>query len=71
MNEEMQLPVKTVVFGGMNIWTIKNRRSSVYRSFSYSFRYQHQQTFQSARFGHVLAQRSIGVGNYGTGVFHF
>jgi type IX secretion system PorP/SprF family membrane protein len=51
MNEEMRLPTKTVVFGGMNIWTMKNRKSSLYRSFSWSFRYQQQEEFKQFDLG--------------------
>lgn len=46
MNEEMKLPVKATVFGGMNIWTLRNRKSNLNRSFSWSYRYQHQEKFK-------------------------
>jgi len=51
MNEEMKLPIKTVIFGGMNIWTLRSRTNTLNRSFSWSFRYQHQQKFDQFDIG--------------------
>lgn len=46
MGQEMKIPLKATLFGGMNIWTERNRRALTTRSFSWSFRYQHQQQFK-------------------------
>ncbi len=43
LDEEMTLGLKTVLFGGMNIWNEKSRSRSVSRSFSLSYRLQHQE----------------------------
>lgn len=51
MNEEMHLPRKGVAYGGMNIWTLRNRKSSMNRSFSWSFRYQQQERFKQLDLG--------------------
>ena len=42
LNEEMRLPLKTVLFGGVNIWNLKSRQKGSSRSFSLSYRLQQQ-----------------------------
>ncbi len=42
LNEEMRIPLKTVLFGGMHIWTEKRRFKGSVRSFSLSYRIQQQ-----------------------------
>ena len=42
LNEEMKMPIKEVIYGGMNIWTQKSRKHNFRRSFSWSFRFQNQ-----------------------------
>ncbi len=46
LNEETKLSLKGVFFGGMNVWTERSRKVGLKRSFSWSFRYQLQETFQ-------------------------
>ena len=41
LNEEMRMPLKTVFFGGVNIWTERSRLKGSGRSFSLSYRLQH------------------------------
>jgi len=47
LGEEMKYDLKYTFFGGLNIWRERKRTSTVERSFSFSFRYQHQKHFQS------------------------
>ena len=42
LNEEMRMALKTVLFGGMNIWTERSRLKGSGRSFSLSYRLQQQ-----------------------------
>lgn len=42
LNEEMRMPLKTVLFGGVNIWNERRRLKGHARSFSLSYRLQHQ-----------------------------
>ncbi|WP_066633180.1 PorP/SprF family type IX secretion system membrane protein [Labilibacter marinus] len=42
LNEEMRFPLKTVLFGGVNIWNEKRRGTGSARSFSLSYRLQQQ-----------------------------
>jgi type IX secretion system PorP/SprF family membrane protein len=42
LNEEMRLPLKLVLYGGMNIWTERSRLKGTTRSFSLSYRAQQQ-----------------------------
>lgn len=51
LNEEMKMPIKGVVFGGMNVWSQKSRKQSYRRSFSWSFRYQQQASFKQLDLG--------------------
>lgn len=51
LGEEMKYDLKYTVFGGINIWRERNRTSSVERSFSFSFRLQHQKNFNQADVG--------------------
>jgi type IX secretion system PorP/SprF family membrane protein len=51
LGEQMQLPRKFVFFGGINFWTEKKRRIKGDRSFSGTFRIQHQQEFNQADIG--------------------
>jgi type IX secretion system PorP/SprF family membrane protein len=51
LNEQMKMPVKGVVFGGMNIWTQQSRKQNLNRSFSWSFRYQQQAEFKQLDLG--------------------
>lgn len=43
LNEEMKMPLKTVFFGGMNIWAERSRTKGASRSFSLSYRMQQQE----------------------------
>nr|WP_321405326.1 PorP/SprF family type IX secretion system membrane protein [uncultured Carboxylicivirga sp.] len=42
MNEKAEVDLKSVVFGGYNIWTERRRNKGMNRAFSTSFRYQNQ-----------------------------
>ena len=51
LGEQMQLPRKFVFFGGINFWSERRRRIKGDRSFSGTFRIQHQQNFNQADIG--------------------
>ncbi len=51
LGEEMKYDTKYTVYGGMNIWKERHRTSTVERSFSFSFRLQHQKKFNQADVG--------------------
>jgi len=51
LGEEMKSDLKYTFFGGFNIWKERRRTSTVERSFSFSFRYQHQKHFNQADVG--------------------
>ncbi len=51
LGEEMRYDIKYTLFGGMNIWRERKRTSTVERSFSFSFRLQHQKKFNQADVG--------------------
>lgn len=51
LNEEDRLPIKGVLFGGVNIWSEKSRRHNFRRSFSTSFRFQHQSKYNQLDIG--------------------
>ncbi len=42
LNEEMRMPLKSVLFGGMNIWSERSRFKGSSRAFSLSYRFQQQ-----------------------------
>lgn len=62
LGEEIQLNRKFTFFGGKNIWVERKRRLGVERSFSMSFRYQHQQTFNQLDVGFYWFNSPIEVG---------
>ncbi|WP_439184001.1 PorP/SprF family type IX secretion system membrane protein [Carboxylicivirga taeanensis] len=51
LNEESRYDLKYVVFGGMNIWSQKRRRTGQQKAFSSSFRYQHQGQYNQLDIG--------------------
>jgi len=51
LNEEAKAEHKYVVFGGVNIWRERRRRSRSQRAFSTSFRYQRQAQFDQLDLG--------------------
>jgi type IX secretion system PorP/SprF family membrane protein len=51
LGEEMKYDMKYTLFGGFNIWRERRRTSAVERSFSFSFRYQHQADFNQVDVG--------------------
>ena len=51
LGEEMKYDLKYTLFGGINIWRERQRTSTVERSFSFSFRLQHQKKFNQADVG--------------------
>ena len=51
LGEEMKYDLKYTMFGGINIWRERKRTSTVERSFSFSFRLQHQRKFNQADVG--------------------
>ncbi len=51
LNEDAKVDYKYVVFGGMNIWSERRRRTHSHRAFSASFRYQHQAQFDQLDLG--------------------
>ena len=62
LGEQMQLPRKYVLFGGVNLWTEKRRRIKGERSFATSFRFQHQQDFNQADLGAYWFNNPIEIG---------
>lgn len=68
LGERMQLPRKYVVFGGVNLWTEKRRRTKGERSFATSFRFQHQQGFNQADLGVYWFNDPIELGIWYRGV---
>ncbi len=51
MNEQAEVNLKYVVFGGLNIWTERRRNKGMNRAFSMSFRYQNQDNLSQADLG--------------------
>ncbi|NPA35905.1 MAG: type IX secretion system membrane protein PorP/SprF [Chlorobi bacterium] len=51
LGEEMKYDLKYTFFGGINIWHERKRTSVVERSFSFSFRYQHQAKYNQVDVG--------------------
>ncbi len=62
LGEEMKYDMKYTIFGGMNIWRERHRTSSVERSFSFSFRFQHQKNFNQADVGVYWHNSPIEIG---------
>ncbi len=62
LNEESKFEHKYVVFGGMNIWTERRRRTGMQRAFSASFRFQHQNQFNQLDIGVYWHNSPIEVG---------
>lgn len=62
LGEEMQLPGKYILFGGINFWTEKRRRIKGDRSFSGTFRIQRQQNFNQADVGAYWFNDPLEVG---------
>ena len=62
LGEQMQLPRKFVMFGGVNLWTEKRRRTKGERAFATSFRIQHQQGFNQADLGAYWFNKPIEIG---------
>lgn len=68
MGQEMRIPIRTTLFGGMNIWTEKNRRALTTRSFSWSFRYHRQEKFQQLDAGLYWHNSPIEIGAWYRGL---
>ncbi|TAJ04400.1 type IX secretion system membrane protein PorP/SprF [Marinilabiliaceae bacterium JC017] len=62
LGEEMRMPVKYTLFGGLNIWSEHKRRKGLNRSFSFSFRLQQQDNFNQADLGLYWHNDPIEVG---------
>jgi len=62
LGEEMRYDLKYTIFGGFNIWRERKRTSKVERSFSFSFRYQHQDKFNQADVGVYWHNSPIEIG---------
>lgn len=62
LNEKDKLPIKTTLFGGINIWSQKSRSRSFNRSFSGSFRYQHQAKMKQLDIGAYWHNEPIELG---------
>lgn len=61
LNEEMKMGLKTVFFGGMNIWNEKSRQGPT-RSFSLSYRYQNQDQNNQVDLGVYWHNEPIEIG---------
>lgn len=64
MNEEYKADLRYVLFGGMNIWQERRRRSRItmQRSFSFSFRYERQKLFNQLDLGFYWHNSPIELG---------
>ena len=62
LGEKMQLSRKYVLFGGLNFWTEKRRRTKGERAFAGSFRVQHQGNFSQADVGAYWFNDPLEVG---------
>jgi len=62
LNEEAKAEYKYVLFGGMNIWAERRRRTHTHRAFSASFRYQRQGQFDQLDLGVYWHNSPLEVG---------
>ncbi len=68
LNENTTLPLKFVLFGGMNIWSERSRRKKTSRSFSLSYRYQQQEQYSQVDIGAYWFNAPIEIGVWYRGV---